>query len=322
MDDEDFGTDRDPLLVRPFVVQDGEPTESGSSGATWPAGTASDSPTQILPVFSGTAARKPRGPRRRRRPLLVAGVGAGVVTVLAVAGYTALRPVFEPTLSADLPDRPLPAVTGPAAASASPSPGDDAAGATTGSAGSTGTGGDSGHTRDPKPTASVAASSGPATTATTPATRTTASAEAGSTAGSGTTAPLPAAIAPSPLTAGTGALVSGNGLCLDVPNAIPSDDNSMQVFDCNGSIAQVWTLADDGTLRVMGRCALLVGDDTVHLADCDRRTPSLWRTTGAHEVINMASNECLTDPSGGARPGTRVVVVRCTGESHQRWSLR
>ncbi|BCJ46633.1 hypothetical protein GCM10010168_38440 [Actinoplanes ianthinogenes] len=320
MDDaEDFGTDRDPLLVRPFVVQDGRTEEPASSGATWPAGTASDSPTQILPVFSGATATRPRGTRRRRRPLLVAGVGAGVVTVLAVAGYTALRPVFEPTLSAGLPEHSLPAVTGPAATSAPASPGTTEA--TTGDDGA-GTGGDSDADGDGAPTGGATATTGPAGTVTTPATQAPGTAPASAAAPSGTRTNAPAVVAPSPVTVGEGSLVSGNGLCLDLPNAIPADDNSVQVFDCNRSIAQVWTLAGDGTLRVMGKCALLVGDDTVQLTDCDRRTPSLWRTTGNHELVNLASNECLTDPSGGARPRTRVVVVTCTGQSNQQWSLR
>ncbi|GAA4602681.1 hypothetical protein BJY16_004327 [Actinoplanes octamycinicus] len=319
MDDEDFGTDRDPLLVRPFVVQDGEPAEHVSSGATWPAGTASDSPTQILPVFSGAEAKKPRGPRRKRRPLLVAGVGAGVLTVLAVAGYTALRPDLEPTLSADLPEHSLPAVTGPAATATSPSPDEESGDGTTGGGQP---GGDSGSGQDPEPTGDPTASTGSTAPTTAPAAAPPGSAAASAAAPAASATNGPAALAPSPLATGTGLLVSGNGLCLDLPNAIPADDNALQVFDCNRSIAQVWTLSDDGTLRVMGRCALLVGDDTVHLTECDRRTTSQWRTTGNRELVNLASNECLTDPSGGARPRTRVVVVRCTGDANQQWALR
>ncbi|WP_043511432.1 MULTISPECIES: RICIN domain-containing protein [unclassified Actinoplanes] len=134
-------------------------------------------------------------------------------------------------------------------------------------------------------------------------------------------AQAPAAVVVGSGTAGTGILVSGNGLCLDLPGAVPVDDSVIQVFDCNRSAAQVWTLGTDGTLQVMGKCALLVGDSTVHLTSCDLRTTAQWRITGDHQLINAASNRCLTDPSQGARPGTRVVVVTCTGASDQRWSL-
>ncbi|SNR91893.1 RICIN domain-containing protein [Actinoplanes regularis] len=305
MNDEDFGDNRDPLLVRPFIVQDDESGEHDSSGATWPAGTASDSPTQVLPVFSGTAAGEPRRARRKRRPLLLAGVGVGVVAVLAAVGYAALRPGFQPALSSDLPDHPLPAVTGPATGSPSADAG-VAAGANNGDgtgSGDTGQGVGGAATRLP----TAAASTTPTGSA------------AASPAGS--VEPDPPALVPSAPTVGTGILVSGNGLCLDLPNANPVDDSVIQVFDCNRSVAQVWTLADDGTLRVMGKCALLVGDDTVHLTPCDLRTTAQWRVTGDRELVNAANSNCLTDPSDGAIPGTRVVVAKCAGRSNQHWSL-
>ncbi|BCY07852.1 RICIN domain-containing protein [Actinoplanes sp. L3-i22] len=310
MNDEDFGDDRDPLLVRPFLVQDDVPGERTASGATWPSGAASDSATQVLPVYSNDVSSKPRTRRPRRRTLLVAGVGAGVVTVLAVAGYTALRPDSDLSLSADLPGPSFPVVTGPPVASPSAEAG--AADGTTGD----GTQSDG----DPGQNDGGATVTTPKTSAGSKSPKAT----TGSTAPSGAASAQPnaPALAPSPPKLGTGTLVSGNGLCLDLANAIPVDDNVIQVFDCNQTVAQVWTLADDGTLRVMGKCALLVGDDTVHLTGCDHRTTAQWRATGDRQLINAANNQCLTDPSDGSRPGTRVVVVKCTGRSNQSWSMR
>ncbi|MFI1990231.1 ricin-type beta-trefoil lectin domain protein [Actinoplanes sp. NPDC020271] len=316
MDDEDFGSDRDPLLVRPFLAQDDAPGEHTTSAATWPAGSASDSATQVLPVFSGGAATVAKPRPGKRRTLLVAGVGAGVVTVLAVAGYTALRPDRDASFSAGLPGPSFPVVTGPPSAAASTETG--VADETVGGGGDSDTGGGSTPGRTSAtttPTAAAPSSAGTAGTVSTTA--------PGSAAPSGTTAqPNAPALAPPPPKVGTGTLVSGNGLCLDLTNAIPVDDNLIQVYDCNRSIAQVWTLADDGTLRVMGKCALLVGDDTVHLTGCDGRTTAQWRVGTGRELISAANDRCLTDPSEGARPGTRVLVVKCTGRSNQAWSLK
>ncbi|WP_436520001.1 ricin-type beta-trefoil lectin domain protein [Actinoplanes sp. HUAS TT8] len=312
MDDEDFGNDRDPLLVRPFLAQDDAPEGHShtTSEATWPSGAASDSATQVLPVFSGAAEAESAPRRRKRRMLLVAGLGAVVVIVLAAAGYSALRPDFAPSLSADLPGPSFPVVTGPVSASPSAAPGapDTTSGGddNSGSGNAGGTSGRTEATTTPKNTASfktvTPASVAPSAVASEPA-----------------NAP---ALAPSPPKVGTGALVSGNGLCLDLPNAIPFDDNVIQVFDCNRTVAQVWTLADDGTLRVMGKCALLVGDNTVHLTGCDHRTTAQWRVGDGQSLVNAANNQCLTDPSDGARPGTRVMVVKCTGRSNQNWSMK
>lgn len=308
MDDEDFGNDRDPLLVRPFLKQDDAPGAHTTSKATWPAGSASDSATQVLPVFPGSTESEPRPPRRKRRPLLVAGIGAGALTVLAVAGYTAFRPDADASFTEGLPGPSFPVVTGPASPSASvDTAGNGDSDSDTESGGGTGN-------RTPG-TSSTSKTAGslkpvPANSATTTA------------SGAASAQPNAPAVAPSPPKFGTGTLVSGNGLCLDLTNAIPIDGNSIQVFDCNQSAAQVWTLADDGTLRVMGKCALLVGDDTVHLTGCDRRTTALWRVGDGRTLINAANDRCLTDPSSGARPRTTVVVVRCTGAANQSWTLK
>lgn len=309
MDDEDFGNDRDPLLVRPFVTQDDVPGEQTTSAHTWPAGAASDSATQVLPVFSGAADATSAPRQRKRRALLMTGLGAVVVIVLAVAGWAALRPDVDTSLSADMPGPSFPVVTGPASASPSVEPG----------AAETGTGGET--------TGSGNGGENPGRTSPTSSLKPVVPVQTtGSAAPSGSTSsgaqPNAPALAPSPPKVGTGTLVSGNGLCLDLTNAIPVDGNAIQVFDCNRTPAQEWTLADDGTLRVMGKCAFLVGDDTVHLTGCDRRTPALWRTGDGGTLINAANNDCLTDPSEGGRPGTRVVVVRCTGKSNQAWSMK
>jgi len=64
------------------------------------------------------------------------------------------------------------------------------------------------------------------------------------------------------------------------------------------------------------QCALIVGDDTVHVIACDTRTTAQWRIDG-QQLINAADGECLTEPS----TGTAVKVTTCDGSAGQRWSL-
>jgi hypothetical protein len=117
-----------------------------------------------------------------------------------------------------------------------------------------------------------------------------------------------------------GVIRGQNGLCLDLNGAIAVDGNHVQVYDCNSTVAQTWTLATDGTLRVQGKCALAVGDNTVEIVSCDGRTPAQWRISN-QRLINVATNTCLTDPSAGRRSATGVTVSICTGSAGQRWSL-
>ncbi|MFG1994801.1 ricin-type beta-trefoil lectin domain protein [Actinoplanes sp. NPDC048988] len=111
-----------------------------------------------------------------------------------------------------------------------------------------------------------------------------------------------------------------NGMCLDLNGGVPFDGNHVQVFGCNRSFAQTWTFASDGTLRVAGKCALVVGDGSIQIVGCDGRTTAQWRVSG-QLVVNASNNGCLTDPSGGRWSGARVQVVNCDGSAKQRWSL-
>ncbi|XVU22211.1 ricin-type beta-trefoil lectin domain protein [Actinoplanes sp. CA-054009] len=117
-----------------------------------------------------------------------------------------------------------------------------------------------------------------------------------------------------------GAVRGQNGVCLDLIGGVPFDGNHVQVFECNRSAAQTWTIASDGTLRVAGKCALVVGDRSVEIVSCDGRTTAQWRISG-QLVINAAENGCLTDPSGGRWSGSWVKVGDCDGSAKQRWSL-
>jgi hypothetical protein len=288
------GDNREPLLVRPFVLQDedgGAPPPGEPDAATWQAGPAPDSPTQVLPIVPGSRPA-PRRPRVRRpvRPALL--IGAGVAVVLAVAGYAIVRPALQPTVSTSLPDQSLPVVTGPGddreestATSSAATPSATAAGQTTAPAGAT-----------------APATSAPAATA--PA-----------------TAPAEL-IPPSPLIDLQGALTSGNGLCLDLQGGDAADGQDVHVDDCNGTSPQRWRLNGDRTLEVLDMCANLVGDSTVELIGCDTRNTALWSLNRENgQVTNAANGQCLTDPFFGARPGKQVIVARCTGLNNQRWSF-
>src|SRR5687767_915559 len=50
-------------------------------------------------------------------------------------------------------------------------------------------------------------------------------------------------------------IVNTMGRCLDVAGAINANGTNVQIWDCNGSVAQIWTLSPGGQIRnTMGRC--------------------------------------------------------------------
>jgi len=326
--DDDHGEEQNPLLVRPFLLRDADSSAAGAgdglrdsaadeeSTQTWPSATTrevrsqhafegADAATAILPlVTSPRAGRGPARHRGRRRLVVLAAVGAAVLLGATAAGFAALRTGGRPSVSAALPDAPIPALSG----LVPPSPAGSPAVSASGPAAPTPS------TRH-QTTARRAASSAAATSAKSTATRPPATSAA-----AGKTTSPPAALAPQAPVARTGTIRGQNGLCLDLNGAVTVDFNHVQVFDCNNTGAQSWTLATDGTLRVLGKCALVVGDDTVHITTCDSRTTAQWRVSG-QLLINAAGDKCLTDPSGGTNSGTAVTVTPCAGRAGQRWSL-
>jgi hypothetical protein len=148
----------------------------------------------------------------------------------------------------------------------------------------------------------------------------------------GSTAPtgLPPALVPPtveptlaevPDVARVGRIAASANLCLDVDGGAATATNDVQVFDCNGTDAQRWTLAPDGTLQAVGRCAQVTGGSTVHIIGCDGGDQAQWRVGEDDSLVNLATNQCLTDPADGNRSGADVTVEACTGTANQEWDL-
>ncbi|MEU8614314.1 RICIN domain-containing protein, partial [Actinoplanes sp. NPDC048791] len=85
--------------------------------------------------------------------------------------------------------------------------------------------------------------------------------------------------------------------------------------------AQVWTVATDGTLRVVGKCAVATDDGAVRLAGCDGRRSGPWQAGADRTLVNLAGGGCLTDPGSGSRSGAGVRIESCSGADRQRWEL-
>lgn len=58
----------------------------------------------------------------------------------------------------------------------------------------------------------------------------------------------------------TGAAIRGlAGKCVDVAGANPANGTAVQLYDCNGTAAQQWTVGSDGTIRALGKCLDVTG---------------------------------------------------------------
>jgi chitinase len=123
----------------------------------------------------------------------------------------------------------------------------------------------------------------------------------------------------------TGAITGYEGLCLDDRSASTADFNPVQVYTCNGTNAQDWTVGSGNTLQVLGSCLDVDGAGTangtlVDLYSCNGTGAQVWEPQSNGELLNPESGKCLDDTGYGGS-GTQVQIWACADTSNQQWKL-
>ncbi|MBM9507568.1 chitinase [Actinacidiphila acididurans] len=123
----------------------------------------------------------------------------------------------------------------------------------------------------------------------------------------------------------TGAITGYGGKCVDVAAASSANGTAIQLYDCNGTTAQQWTVSSDGTLRALGKCMDITAAGTangtkVQLYDCNGTGAQQWTASGGR-LINPASGRCLDATGPSSANGTRLQIWDCTGGANQNWTL-
>ncbi|MEW2545563.1 ricin-type beta-trefoil lectin domain protein [Streptomyces sp. NPDC047002] len=136
--------------------------------------------------------------------------------------------------------------------------------------------------------------------------------------GGGTTTPPPGG--------GAGQITGIGGKCVDVNAASSANGTAVQLYDCNGSGAQSWTVGSDGTLRALGKCmdvaAAGTADGTkVQLYDCNGTAAQKWSKGSGSTLVNQGSGKCLDATDNSSANLTRLQIWQCFGGSNQQWHL-
>jgi chitinase len=123
----------------------------------------------------------------------------------------------------------------------------------------------------------------------------------------------------------TGQVTGYQGLCLDDRSASTADSNPIQVYTCNGTAAQQWTVESNGSLQVLGKCLDVSGAGTangtlVQLYTCNGTGAQSWTHQSNGELVNTNSGKCLDDTGYGGS-GTQVQIWTCADTSNQQWSI-
>ncbi|WP_432825286.1 S8 family serine peptidase [Dactylosporangium sp. CA-092794] len=123
---------------------------------------------------------------------------------------------------------------------------------------------------------------------------------------------------------GTGQISGYAGKCVDVMNRRTANGTPIQLYDCNNTPAQYWSLQPDGSIRALGKCLDVTSAGTangtkVQLYGCNGTPAQLWQVTPARQLVNVGSGKCLDVTGWNQANGTQLQIWDCGDQDNQRW---
>jgi glucosylceramidase len=124
----------------------------------------------------------------------------------------------------------------------------------------------------------------------------------------------------------TGTITGLAGKCVDVAAASSANGTAVQLYDCNGSTAQNWTLAGDGTIQSLGKCLDVTAASTangakIQIYDCNGTAAQKWTVSGS-TLVNSGSGKCLDATNNSSANGNQLQIWSCVaGAANQQWKV-
>ncbi|MGC4764536.1 PQQ-dependent sugar dehydrogenase [Micromonospora sp. DT46] len=124
----------------------------------------------------------------------------------------------------------------------------------------------------------------------------------------------------------TGPVVGLGGKCLDVRNAATADGTQIQIYGCNGSAAQTWTVTPNSTVKALGKCLDISGggsaDGTkIQLYGCNGTGAQNWSAQADGTLKNPQTGKCLDVSGNTPTDGQAVHLWTCHTGANQKWTL-
>jgi subtilase family serine protease len=115
------------------------------------------------------------------------------------------------------------------------------------------------------------------------------------------------------------------GRCVDDHAGLTTNGNKIDLYNCNGTAPQHWTIESNGSVEVYGKCLSVAGGSTANKAKvvlnvCNgsKHQQWAWKTNG--EMVNVASGKCLDDPASSKVNGIQLDIYTCNGTGAQIYS--
>jgi glucose/arabinose dehydrogenase len=125
---------------------------------------------------------------------------------------------------------------------------------------------------------------------------------------------------------GTGPIVGLAGKCLDVAGGATADGTKIQLYTCNGTAAQTWTVTPNGTVKALGKCLDVAGGATANgtraqLWTCNGTAAQNWTGNADGSLRNPQSGRCLDVSQNSSADGQQIHIWDCLGAANQKWVL-
>ncbi|MEU3778793.1 ricin-type beta-trefoil lectin domain protein [Streptomyces sp. NPDC032472] len=133
------------------------------------------------------------------------------------------------------------------------------------------------------------------------------------------------------LAAGAGAALAPQGQvtglagkCLDAKGGKSDNGTQIQLWSCNGTVAQSWILGKDGTFRALGKCldnsrALSTNGNKIQLWECNGTAAQRWSVNAKGQIVNAGSGKVLDVAGGATANGTVVQLYTANTDKRQVW---
>jgi hypothetical protein len=123
-------------------------------------------------------------------------------------------------------------------------------------------------------------------------------------------------------------LVGGlSGKCLSVTGASTAPGAAAEIYTCNGSGSENWTLEPDGEIvgGLSGDCLQVAGGSTsvyagVDIEPCNGAADQQWAVTGAGTIVGVQSGLCLSVLGASTANFATADIYTCNGSSSESWS--
>jgi len=130
-----------------------------------------------------------------------------------------------------------------------------------------------------------------------------------------------------PANAATAGPITGlDGKCVDVAAASTANGTKVQLYDCNGTGAQIWSVGNsDSSVRALGKCLDVTAASTsngamIQLYDCNGTGAQKWVASNG-TLVNTGSGKCLDVPNQSSANGNQLQIWTCTAAASQKWTL-